>query len=83
MESIKTLVAFSTPDDALIDAALAVRRHLGPKVIPDQLPAERALSICLIVRNEQAFLGACLNAVKTLADEIIVVDTGSTDRSAD
>jgi glycosyltransferase involved in cell wall biosynthesis len=37
----------------------------------------------MIVRDEQAFLGPCLNAVKSLVDEIIVVDTGSKDRSAD
>jgi glycosyltransferase involved in cell wall biosynthesis len=37
----------------------------------------------MIVRNEQAFLGPSLNAIKNLVDEIIVVDTGSKDRSAD
>jgi glycosyltransferase involved in cell wall biosynthesis len=84
MQAVEKLVAFSKPDDALIDAALAVRRHLGPRTIPDRLPtASPPLSLCLIVRDEQALLGACLNAVKALVDEIIVVDTGSIDRSAD
>jgi tetratricopeptide (TPR) repeat protein len=37
----------------------------------------------MIVRNESAGLGACLHAAGALVDEIIVVDTGSTDRSRD
>jgi len=36
-------------------------------------------SVCLIVKNEAEHLGRCLESVKGLADEIIVVDTGSTD----
>jgi len=39
------------------------------------------LSAALIVRNEQQFLGACLDSIKDLVDETVVVDTGSTDRS--
>ncbi|HEX7511228.1 MAG TPA: glycosyltransferase family 2 protein, partial [Chitinivibrionales bacterium] len=37
------------------------------------------LSICLIVKNEAACLGRCLSSAQEIADEIIVVDTGSTD----
>lgn len=37
------------------------------------------LSVCLIVRDEQEVIGRCLNCVCKFADEIIVVDTGSTD----
>ena len=39
------------------------------------------LSACLIVRNEEANLTRCLKSLKGLVDEIIVVDTGSTDRT--
>lgn len=39
------------------------------------------LTLAMIVRNEEAFLGRCLLSVKNLADEIIVVDTGSVDAS--
>src|SRR5438552_17207038 len=35
----------------------------------------------MIVRNEEANLPACLESVRGLFDEIIVVDTGSTDRT--
>ena len=39
------------------------------------------ISVCLIVKNEEAVLGRCLDCLKTIADEIVVVDTGSTDRT--
>lgn len=40
-----------------------------------------SLSVCLIVKNEERVLGRCLSAAVQFADELIVVDTGSTDRS--
>lgn len=39
------------------------------------------LSLCLIVRNEEDHLENCLASVKHLVEEIIIVDTGSTDRT--
>lgn len=39
------------------------------------------LSLCMIVKNEQDTLGRCLDCVKDIADEIIIVDTGSTDNT--
>lgn len=38
-----------------------------------------AISLCMIVKNEAALLGACLDAAAPCVDEIIIVDTGSTD----
>src|SRR6266849_3308582 len=40
-------------------------------------------SLCLMVRNEQEKLAACLQSAADLADETIVVDTGSTDGTRD
>ncbi len=39
------------------------------------------LSICMIVKNEEAVLGRCLDCIKNVADEIIIVDTGSSDNT--
>ena len=39
------------------------------------------ISLCMIVKDEQAVLGRCLDSVQGIADEIIVVDTGSADRT--
>jgi tetratricopeptide (TPR) repeat protein len=41
--------------------------------------ARPALSLCMIVKNEKDNLPACLASAGDVADEIIVVDTGSTD----
>ncbi len=46
----------------------------------NQLPR---LSVCLIVKNEERFLGKCLESVKSAAYQIVVVDTGSTDRTVE
>jgi glycosyltransferase involved in cell wall biosynthesis len=37
------------------------------------------LSLSMIVKNEEKYLKDCLESVKDVADEIIIVDTGSTD----
>lgn len=37
------------------------------------------ISLCMIVRNEEDVLARCLDSVKGLVDEIVLVDTGSID----
>jgi glycosyltransferase involved in cell wall biosynthesis len=39
------------------------------------------LSLCMIVKNEESNLRRCLDSARELAGEIVVVDTGSTDRT--
>lgn len=39
------------------------------------------LSLCMIVKNEEDTLARCLDSVKDIVDEIIIVDTGSTDKT--
>jgi len=39
------------------------------------------ISLCMIVKNEEATLGNCLESVQGIVDEINIVDTGSTDRT--
>jgi glycosyltransferase involved in cell wall biosynthesis len=41
------------------------------------------LSAALIVKNEEAFLSRCLESIKNEVDEIIIVDTGSTDNTVE
>jgi len=41
------------------------------------------ISLAMIVKNEEATLTHCLESVKSLVDEIIIVDTGSTDETVD
>jgi len=39
------------------------------------------ISACMIMKNEEKFLPQCLKSIKAYVDEIVIVDTGSTDRS--
>lgn len=39
------------------------------------------ISLCMIVKDEEKVIGRCLDSVKGIFDEIIIVDTGSTDKT--
>lgn len=41
------------------------------------------LSLCMIVKNEERFLRGCLESCQDVVDEMIIVDTGSTDRTVE
>ncbi len=40
-----------------------------------------SISLCMIVKNEEKYLFDCLKSVENIVDEIIVVDTGSSDKT--
>ena len=48
-----------------------------------KMPGDPSLSACMIVKNEEEFLPQCLDSVKDVVDELIIVDTGSTDRTVE
>ncbi|RJX20679.1 MAG: tetratricopeptide repeat protein [Ammonifex sp.] len=41
------------------------------------------LSLCMIVKNEEEYLSRCLKSVQGVVGEVVVVDTGSTDRTVE
>jgi tetratricopeptide (TPR) repeat protein len=41
------------------------------------------VTLCVIARNEEALIGRCLASVAGAVDQIVVVDTGSSDRTVD
>ncbi|SHL02089.1 glycosyltransferase family 2 protein [Rhodothermus profundi] len=45
--------------------------------------AQPLLSLCMIVKNEAEYLETCLKLARPHVDEIVVIDTGSTDGSQD
>jgi glycosyltransferase involved in cell wall biosynthesis len=67
----------------VLPQAAGALRELQPKldrVTAAAYPAEGlTLSLCMIVKDEEAMLGRCLEAVRGAVDEIVVVDTGSGD----
>jgi len=82
MEEIEAAMAAFETDDGFIAAALEVRGKIGSLEI-EKKGNRDTLSLCMIVKNEQPNLVRCLSSVKAAVDEIIVVDTGSTDRTKD
>jgi tetratricopeptide (TPR) repeat protein len=55
----------------------------GPTAVVPAPPGagQPRVSLCMIVKDEEPNLPACLGSVADLVDEIVVVDTGSTDRT--
>jgi len=67
-------------DEGILSAALEIRAKTGPLNIRHG-SARKSLSVCMIVKNEELNLAKCLMSVKPIADEIIVIDTGSSDKT--
>ena len=42
---------------------------------------KQTLSVVLATKNEKDNIGACLNSIKSIADEVIIFDEGSTDKT--
>jgi tetratricopeptide (TPR) repeat protein len=73
--------ARSDGEDVLLRRAeRAARRAREASARTTPLPT---VSVCMIVRDEQESLPRCLESVRRLADEIIIVDTGSQDATVD
>ncbi|MEJ2163891.1 MAG: glycosyltransferase [Desulfobacterales bacterium] len=69
-------------EDGLLAAALQVRKKMGPTMIE---PSKKRVTVscCMIIKDEEKYLARCLASVKPIVDEMIVVDTGSSDLSKD
>ena len=56
-----------------------------PQALPPPPPGHpqkpAGVSLCMIVKNEEKFLPQALASVKDYVDEIVIADTGSTDRT--
>ena len=74
------MITFGTDDD-LLSAALKVRDAVGPMEIDKRSDQRGTISLAMIVKNEEKHLARCLASLKPVVDEIIVVDTGSNDRT--
>jgi tetratricopeptide (TPR) repeat protein len=82
MAEIETAIVTFGIDDGILKAALAVRAKIGPMEARSPTKEHLNVSLCMIVKNEERDLPACLHSIKPFVDEMIVVDTGSNDRTA-
>ena len=83
MECIKLAVARFGGEDGILDAALKICPKVGPKTIEPRANRQATVSLCMITKNEEAYLARCLLSADAIVDEIVVIDTGSTDRTVD
>ena len=83
MQEVEEALLTFDIDDGLLPAALQIREKIGVQQLPAPPRQRGTLSLCLIVKDEEAHLAKCLMSVKDIADEMIVVDTGSTDKTKD
>ena len=82
MTKIEDALALFGLDEGTLNAALAVREKIGPLQI-EKSSKKSTLSLCMIVKNEEKHLVRCLRSVRDVVDEMIIVDTGSTDKTID
>ncbi|MEW5701238.1 MAG: tetratricopeptide repeat protein [Candidatus Zixiibacteriota bacterium] len=86
---VRLLVKLNRSADAqavLVHARRACPRsqvlvQLGVPAQPENTAPK--ISLCMIVKNEEEHLPRCLASVQGLADQMVVVDTGSTDRTVE
>ena len=80
----EAFLSFGVDDEALA-VALSIRELEGPKAIEDGpgKEKEKTISMCMIVRNEEKNIVRALLNLRPFSDEMIVVDTGSSDRTKD
>ena len=83
LSEIQRALAVFGLNDGVIDAAKKVKSLSGQGMDKNVDKEECRLSVCMIVKNEAAHLSKCLQSVRPIADEIIVADTDSSDRSKD
>jgi glycosyltransferase involved in cell wall biosynthesis len=83
MKEIEEAMNLFALENGFLSAALQVRQRLGSEGINRKSDKKGTVSLCMIVKDEEEHLAKCLASVKPIVDEMIVVDTGSTDRTKD
>ena len=83
MAEIESALVDFGVEEGILAAALTIRKLLGPMVVTVNPTPGGSVSLCIIVKNEKNHLARCLRSVKAVVDEIILVDTGSSDETKD
>jgi tetratricopeptide (TPR) repeat protein len=82
----RTLVQLDHRDEAAEIIAQGIeqcRNHDELVMLREYLLNRPRISACMIVKDEEKLLPGCLESIRDWVDEIIIVDTGSSDRTRD
>ncbi len=70
--------------DAILERGIKSARQVQElRMLAGTQMGKSTISVCMIVKNEEQLLAGCLESVRDWVDEIIVVDTGSTDKTVE
>lgn len=81
---LETGFASHLPGLAINETPVQFNQDRSPEKLDKELAAKVAeadISLCMIVRDEERVLADCLRSAKPFFTQIIVIDTGSTDRT--
>ena len=81
MSTVEDAIASFGLDGDALSTALSLRELIGPMRIDGKSGKTNTVSLCMIVKDEERHLARCLMSARPAVDEMIVVDTGSTDRT--
>lgn len=79
MDQVADVLCNFPLEEGFLDAALKIRQEIGGLTIEQKTGSSPSLALGMIVKDEAANVARCLSSVTGLVDEIIVVDTGSSD----
>ena len=80
LDEIQSAMAAFGIEDGILEPALRIRKSLAPA---NQADHKESIALCMIVKNEERHLAKSLASVKKAVSEIVIVDTGSEDRTKD
>ncbi|HWQ92204.1 MAG TPA: glycosyltransferase [Clostridia bacterium] len=72
---------WKAPNSFLSEPSNRATRPQGLRLPQSLTSAHQRLSVCLITKNEERFIAQCLKSIRAVASQIVVVDTGSEDRT--
>lgn len=83
MAEIENALEWFELEEGLLRAALSVRAKVGPRRLAAEHTSGGTLAVVMITKNEAGNLVRSMRSVAPVADEMLVLDTGSIDCTTD
>lgn len=83
LDACEAFLARFGVDDGLLRLSLDLRQRVGLYQRIGDVASGESVSLCMIVKNEELNLPTCLASLKPIVHEMVIVDTGSIDRTID